>query len=177
MCVCLSVCVCFPCKRFLRHYWSHHHQTWHGNCLRHDNASHVNHINLDLHSKSQILIMNKCLIISETKRREKHSACDCRLLSMHWVASLCLLVCLCVCSAGPLTGVCPSVCDRVLVWLNTVVILFCVFFLFYFSLSFCLVVVQLWARLFFLRDWLPSIDAIFQVTTEPCLWPNSLHRS
>ena len=28
---------------------SHHHQIWHGDCLRHDNASHVNYIDLELH--------------------------------------------------------------------------------------------------------------------------------
>ena len=26
-------------KRFLGNYWSHHHQAWHGDCLRHENAS------------------------------------------------------------------------------------------------------------------------------------------
>ena len=35
-------CVSVPHKRFLGNYWSHHHQTWHGGRLRHDNASRVN---------------------------------------------------------------------------------------------------------------------------------------
>ena len=60
VCVCLSVCVYFPHKRFLGNYHTHHHhQTWHGNCLRHDNASHVNCIDLYLHSRSQINILRK----------------------------------------------------------------------------------------------------------------------
>ena len=59
VCVCLSVCVYFPHKRFLGNYHTHHHQTWHGNCLRHDNASHVNYIDLSLHSRSQINILRK----------------------------------------------------------------------------------------------------------------------
>ena len=46
------VCVCVPRKRFLSNYWSHHCQTWHGNCLRHENASHVNYIDLVLYSRS-----------------------------------------------------------------------------------------------------------------------------
>ena len=33
--------------------WSHN-QTWHGNYLRHGNASHVNYIDFDLHSRSHI---------------------------------------------------------------------------------------------------------------------------
>ena len=37
----VCVCVYFPRKRFLRNYQSHHHQTQHGDCLRHDNASPV----------------------------------------------------------------------------------------------------------------------------------------
>ena len=52
--LCACVCVCVPRKRFLRNCWSDH-QAWHGGCLRHDNASHVNYF--DLHSRSQILIM------------------------------------------------------------------------------------------------------------------------
>ena len=55
----------------------------------HDNASRDNYIDLDLHSRSQILILNKCSIISETKHRGR-TLID-WLLSLHWVASLCPL--------------------------------------------------------------------------------------
>ena len=41
-----------PSKRFLGNYNSHYHQTWHGNGLRHVNASSVNYIDLDFHSRS-----------------------------------------------------------------------------------------------------------------------------
>ena len=47
--------VCVPRKRFKETYWSHHPQTWHGDCLRHAVASRVNYIDLDLHSRSQIM--------------------------------------------------------------------------------------------------------------------------
>ena len=54
-CICVSlcecVCVCVPRKRVIGNYFSHHHQTWHSNCLRHANASHVNYIDHDLHSR------------------------------------------------------------------------------------------------------------------------------
>ena len=44
-----SVCVCVPHKRFLGNYSRHYyHQTWHGNCLRHGDASCVNDIDLEL---------------------------------------------------------------------------------------------------------------------------------
>ena len=49
-CVCL--CVCVHRKRLLEYYWSHHHQTWQGDCLRNGNASHVNYIDIDLQSRS-----------------------------------------------------------------------------------------------------------------------------
>ena len=56
MCVSAYLFVCLvslgPCKRFLGNYWSHHEQSGHGDCLRHENASHVNYIDLDLHSRS-----------------------------------------------------------------------------------------------------------------------------
>ena len=59
-CVCVHVCiiyifvcVCVPRKRFFRNYWSHHCKTWHGDYHRYDNASHVNYIDLDLHSISR----------------------------------------------------------------------------------------------------------------------------
>ena len=45
LCACVRLCV--PHKRCLGNYWSHHHQTWPNNCLRHDDASHVNYIDLD----------------------------------------------------------------------------------------------------------------------------------
>ena len=57
VCVCLSICPSVPRKRFTGNYWSHHHKTWHSGCLRHENASRVNYIDRDLHSRSQILIM------------------------------------------------------------------------------------------------------------------------
>ena len=53
VCMCLSVCVSVPHKRFLGNYWSHHLQTWHGDFLTHVNVSHVNYIDLDLHSRLQ----------------------------------------------------------------------------------------------------------------------------
>ena len=92
--ICLSVCVsvvyvCFPRKRFLRNYGSHHNRTWHGVCLRHNNASCVHYIDLDFHSRTRIIIMNKCSIISETKLRE--TTLTDWLLGLHWVASLCQL--------------------------------------------------------------------------------------
>ena len=40
----------------------HHKHTWHGNCLRHENASRVNYSDLGLHLTSQILIM-KIIIV------------------------------------------------------------------------------------------------------------------
>ena len=49
MCVCVCVYVSVPRKRFLGNYQSHLHQTWHGDCLRHDNTSCINYIDLDLH--------------------------------------------------------------------------------------------------------------------------------
>ena len=52
--VCLSVCLCAPRKRFLRNCSSHHRQTWHGDCLRHDNASCFNYIDFNRHSRSHI---------------------------------------------------------------------------------------------------------------------------
>ena len=55
-CLCVCVCLLVPCKRFLGNYWTHHHQIWRGDCLRHENASHVivnyNYIDLDFHSRS-----------------------------------------------------------------------------------------------------------------------------
>ena len=72
VCVCVCVCVCLPPKRFLDNYWSHHNQTWHGNCLWHGNASSVNYIDFWPSFKvAQMLIMNECLICSETKQRER----------------------------------------------------------------------------------------------------------
>ena len=56
-CVRVRACVCVRRKRFLGNYWSHHRQTWRGDCLRHEKASRVNYIDLDLHSRSHILIM------------------------------------------------------------------------------------------------------------------------
>ena len=62
----VCVCVCLSRKWFqLRNCWSHHHQTWHGNCLRHANASRVNYSNLDLGHTNRNH-HNQCLIISET---------------------------------------------------------------------------------------------------------------
>ena len=58
-CACLSVCVSVPRKWFLWNYWSYHHQTWHGDCLTRENASRVHYIDLDLHSRPQILTMMK----------------------------------------------------------------------------------------------------------------------
>ena len=52
----LCLCVCVPCKRFFRNYYSPHHQTWYGDFLRHENALRVNYIDLDLHWRSQLLI-------------------------------------------------------------------------------------------------------------------------
>ena len=60
----------FPRKRFLRNYKviiiKLGTVTASG-----DNALHVNCIDLDLDSRLQILIMNKCSINSETKQRER----------------------------------------------------------------------------------------------------------
>ena len=66
MCVC--VCACVPRKRFLGNYLGHHHQTGHGNYLRHANAFRVNYIDLDLHARSHRFNHenDKCAIISET---------------------------------------------------------------------------------------------------------------
>ena len=47
-----SVCVCVHPKRILGNCLSHHRQSWHSDCLRHENASRVNYIDLDLHSRS-----------------------------------------------------------------------------------------------------------------------------
>ena len=43
-----------PCKRFLGNCWSHHRQTWHGDCLRYAaaDASRVNYTDLGLHLRS-----------------------------------------------------------------------------------------------------------------------------
>ena len=60
-----SVCVSDPHKRFLGNCEHHHHQIWHGDCLGHDNASRVNYIDLDLHSRSH-KYDTKYLIISES---------------------------------------------------------------------------------------------------------------
>ena len=83
--------MCVPRKWFLGNCWSQHHQTWHGNCLRHDDASRVNYIDLDLHSWSQMLMINKCSVIAETKRREITLTVTV-LLSLHRIASLFLAV-------------------------------------------------------------------------------------
>ena len=54
MCVCVCVCVSVPRKRFSGNCRSHHH----GDCLRHENVSLFNHIDLDLRFKvTQILVM------------------------------------------------------------------------------------------------------------------------
>ena len=59
-CVCGRVCVCV----------CHHHQSEHRSCPRHGNASRVNFIDFDFHSRSHSLNHenNKCLIFfsSET---------------------------------------------------------------------------------------------------------------
>ena len=36
---CVRACVCVPRKRLLGNYKCYHHQTGHGDCLRHENAS------------------------------------------------------------------------------------------------------------------------------------------
>ena len=46
--VCVYVC---PSQAVFQKLWSHHHQTWHGDCLKHENASCANCIDLD-HSRS-----------------------------------------------------------------------------------------------------------------------------
>ena len=65
VCVYVCFCVSVPLKRFLENYLSPLHQIWHRDCLRHENASHVNYIDLDLHSRSHLNHENnKCLIVS-----------------------------------------------------------------------------------------------------------------
>ena len=61
--VCVCVCVCVPREWFLGYCWSHHRQTWHGDCLSYENASRVHYIHLDLHRNHE---NTKCFIISET---------------------------------------------------------------------------------------------------------------
>ena len=51
VCVYVCACVCVPGKRFLEPCWRHHRQAWHGDCLRPENTSRVNYIDLDLHSR------------------------------------------------------------------------------------------------------------------------------
>ena len=53
--VCVTVCVCFPRKRFLRKLLkSSMKLSMVTACLRHENASRVNYIDLDLHLRSHI---------------------------------------------------------------------------------------------------------------------------
>ena len=76
MCVCVYACVrvCVYVCLFVRASLSvclslasdssenigHNHETWHGICLRHGNASRVNYVDLDLHSKfTKIFNMKK----------------------------------------------------------------------------------------------------------------------
>ena len=55
---------------------SHYCQTWHGDCLRHEKASHLNYIDLDLHSRSQILIMKTINVWLFQKRfKQCHQVC------------------------------------------------------------------------------------------------------
>ena len=66
--VCLSVCLCASRKRFLRHDWSHHHQTWHGDCISYENASRIKCFDL-LFTQGHIYFNHeiiKCFIIGET---------------------------------------------------------------------------------------------------------------
>ena len=62
--VCLSVCVSVTRRRILGNYWNQQHQTWHGDCLWHENASRINYINLDLHPRSH-RPNTKCSSVSE----------------------------------------------------------------------------------------------------------------
>ena len=41
--MCPSVCLSLASDSTLGNNWSYHHQPWHGNCLRHANASRVNY--------------------------------------------------------------------------------------------------------------------------------------
>ena len=55
VCVCVHMCVC-PSQAISRKLLksSSSNFTWHGDCLRHENASHVNYVDLDLHSSFQV---------------------------------------------------------------------------------------------------------------------------
>ena len=74
LCVCVSVRLSVPCscKRFLGNYLGHHHQTWHGDYLRHE----MNHVFIiltltfiQLQGRTNLNHENnKCSIISETVR-------------------------------------------------------------------------------------------------------------
>ena len=71
VCVCLSVCVSVPRKRFVGDCWSQHDPTWHSDCFRHGNGSRVNYIDFcdlkALFKLAPILIMKIITsIISET---------------------------------------------------------------------------------------------------------------
>ena len=59
VCVCVCVPVCVSLASDSSETIRHHHQAWHGDCLRHGNATCVDCIDLDLHSRSHILITNK----------------------------------------------------------------------------------------------------------------------
>ena len=51
--VCASVYIMSVSRKgFLGIYWSHHQQTCQSDCLRHDNASRVNYLDLGLYSRS-----------------------------------------------------------------------------------------------------------------------------
>ena len=65
VCTCPCLCVCLSLTSDSSEtIKTHHHQTWHGNCLRHENASHVNYIELDFIQGHR----SESLIISETVR-------------------------------------------------------------------------------------------------------------
>ena len=61
-------------KRILGNYWSHHHQTLHGNCIRYGNASRVNYILTWTFIPGHRAWIKFMLIISETKQKGKKSA-------------------------------------------------------------------------------------------------------
>ena len=76
LCVCLSCLSVSVCVWFLRNCWSHHCQTWHGDCLR---CMHHVLIILTLTFIQGHTICShendKCLIISETTRAMHHQIC------------------------------------------------------------------------------------------------------